>query len=68
MDTLPLELKEIIIGYLDKSSVLKLSAVSKEWNALLEDLVWSNPKFTTMVPLFLNLNYQNTTFELDNKL
>ena len=51
MDTIPLELKEIFIGYFDKLSVLKLSSVSKKWNALLEDLVWRPPKFTTKVPL-----------------
>ena len=54
MDTLPLELKEKIVGYLDKSSVLKLSAVSKTWNMLLEDLVWSAPDFTVKV---FNVNW-----------
>ena len=51
MDTLPLELKEKIVGYLDKSEMLKLSAVSKRWNMMLEDLIWNDPKFTTKVSL-----------------
>ena len=51
MDTLPLELKEKIVGYLKKSDVQRLSAVSKEWNRLLEDIVWRKPKFTTKVSL-----------------
>ena len=51
MDTLPLELKEKIVGYLNKSEMLKLSAVSKRWNMMLEDLIWNNPKFTTKVSL-----------------
>ena len=51
MDTLPLELKEKIVGYLEKSDVLKLSAVSKGWNKLLEDLIWNDPEFATKVPL-----------------
>ena len=51
MDTLPLELKEKIVGYLRKSDVQRLSAVSKEWNRLLEDIVWRKPKFTTKVSL-----------------
>ena len=51
MDTLPLELKEKIVGYLDKSEILKLSAVSKRWNMMLEDLIWNNPTFTTKVSL-----------------
>ena len=51
MDTLPLELKKKIVGHLDKSEMLKLSAVSKRWNMMLEDLIWNNPKFTTKVSL-----------------
>ena len=51
MDTLPLELKEKIVEHLDKSGVLKLSAVSKGWNMLLEDLIWNNPELATKVPL-----------------
>ena len=51
MDTLPLELKEKIVGYLEKSDVLRLSTVSKEWNQLLEDIIWNDPEFATKVPL-----------------
>ncbi len=51
MDTLPLELKEKIVGYLKKSDVQRLSAVSKEWNRLLEGVVWRKPKFMTKVSL-----------------
>ena len=51
MDTLPLELKERIVGYLEKSDVQRLSAVSKKWNRLLENIVWRKPIFTTKVSL-----------------
>ena len=51
MDTLPLELKEKIVGYLKKSDVRRLSTVSKEWNQLLEDILWNDPELTAKVPL-----------------
>ena len=51
MDTLPLELKEKIVGYLEKADVRRLSTVSKEWNQLLEDIIWNDPEFATKVPL-----------------
>ena len=60
MDTLPLELKEKIVGYLEKTDVRRLSTVSKEWNQLLEDILWNDPEFMTKVPLSELVQYNRS--------